>query len=54
MVIWASGRGYTDVVYELVRANANINVTDKFGNTPLMWSCRKGYLDIIRWAKLLV
>ncbi|ROT65869.1 hypothetical protein C7M84_016147 [Penaeus vannamei] len=45
-LVWASGRGHTAIVRELLIHGAKVNIGDKFGTTPLIWACRKGYYEI--------
>lgn len=43
----ASIYGQTEIVDMLIALNADINVIDKFGNTPLHFACEKGYFAIV-------
>lgn len=51
-MIIASGRGYTEVVFRLLEGGAQVNNSDKFGSTALIWAARKGHLAIVE--KLLI
>ncbi|KFB51271.1 hypothetical protein ZHAS_00019318 [Anopheles sinensis] len=47
-LLWASGRGHTEIVRLLVNTGgAKVNVGDKYGTTPLVWACRKGNAEIV-------
>jgi ankyrin repeat protein/beta-lactamase regulating signal transducer with metallopeptidase domain len=41
-------RGNLTKVNELIKAGANVNETDKYGVTPLMYAIRQGHPEIIR------
>uniref|UniRef100_A0A915EDN1 Uncharacterized protein n=1 Tax=Ditylenchus dipsaci TaxID=166011 RepID=A0A915EDN1_9BILA len=48
-LIIAAGRGYTQIVNKLVSCGAQVNSSDKFGSTALIWAARKareGYTEI--------
>jgi len=46
---WAAGRGYVEVVQELLKApGAKVNQQDRNSSTPLLWAARKGCLPIVR------
>ena len=47
----ASERRCTDIVELLIKYNANVNLRDHTGCTPLMEACKHGYVDI---AKILI
>lgn len=46
-LIWACGRGYTEIVQLLIQRGAKVNVGDKYGTTALVWACRKGSAEIV-------
>lgn len=46
-LVWACGRGYTEIVQMLIERGAKVNVGDKYGTTPLVWACRKGNAEIV-------
>ena len=48
---WAAKAGKTEVVEELVKAGADVNVTNKVGNTALCEATIQGHLEMV---KLLV
>ena len=37
-----------DVVELLIGYNADVNLTDNYGTTPLMEACKHGHLDIVK------
>lgn len=45
-LIWASGRGFTEIVRLLVEKGAKVNQEDQFGTTPLIYACRQGFNSI--------
>uniref|UniRef100_T1J258 Uncharacterized protein n=1 Tax=Strigamia maritima TaxID=126957 RepID=T1J258_STRMM len=46
-LMWSSGRGFTEIVRDLLSYGAKVNVGDKYGTTALIWACRKGHLEIV-------
>jgi ankyrin repeat-rich membrane spanning protein len=36
-LIFACGRGYTEIVQMLIQRGAKVNMGDKYGTTPLVW-----------------
>ena len=40
--------GYLNIVKELIRVGADLNLPDQDGDTPLMMACREGHIDIFR------
>ena len=44
----ASASGHLEVVKALIKAEADINLQDKFGRTALMYAKKGGYLEIVR------
>jgi len=44
----ACERGCVDVVELLIQYNADVNMKDNHGNTPLMEACKHGHLDIVK------
>jgi ankyrin repeat protein len=45
---WAVFLGYTDIVELLLNADANPDIPDKFGRTPLMYAVMKKQLHMVR------
>jgi ankyrin repeat protein len=46
----ASANGDLEEGRRLVEeAGARVNATDKGGVTPLMWACRFGRLEVVKW-----
>ncbi|CAG2210870.1 Putative ankyrin repeat protein MM_0045 [Mytilus edulis] len=43
----ACDQGHLPIVTRLIERGADINITDKNGNTPLSLSCDNGYIDIV-------
>jgi len=42
--------GRTSCVRELLKdSRVKVNEPDNYGETPLWWAARDGYLDVIRW-----
>uniref|UniRef100_A0A0N5AP23 ANK_REP_REGION domain-containing protein n=1 Tax=Syphacia muris TaxID=451379 RepID=A0A0N5AP23_9BILA len=46
-LIIASGRGFTEIVKQLLTYGAEVNACDKFGSTALIWAARKGFLAVV-------
>ena len=44
----ASDNGYIEIVKELIKAGANINIKDKYSNTALDYAREEEYDDIIK------
>jgi ankyrin repeat protein len=42
-LVWAAGRGATDIVHALLERGAKTEIADKFGTTPLIWASRAGH-----------
>ena len=40
--------GYVDMIKLLLSAGANVNATDKWGDTALMQACSEGKFDIVK------
>ena len=45
---WACERGCLETVELLIKYNADVNMKDYYGNTPLMEACKQGHLDIVK------
>lgn len=45
---YASYQGYKDIVLELLRSNANVNIRNRLGFTPLFYASQRGYVDVCR------
>uniref|UniRef100_A0A452ICE8 Kinase D interacting substrate 220 n=2 Tax=Gopherus agassizii TaxID=38772 RepID=A0A452ICE8_9SAUR len=48
-IIWAAGRGHSDIVHLLLQHGAKVNCSDKYGTTPLIWAARKGHLECVKY-----
>jgi hypothetical protein len=48
-LLWASARGYLEVVAQLVEAGAEVNHQDNEGWTPLHVVCFKGYVELVEY-----
>lgn len=44
----ASRMGHADAVKTLIKANAQVNLRNRFGNTPLTIACEHGHVDVVR------
>jgi ankyrin repeat protein len=40
--------GHTESVNMLIKAGANVNCIDRFGNTPLMLATENGHIEIVK------
>ena len=47
-LMWASARGYTDVVRFLLENGANVNVKANDGLTALIWASDNGCVEVVR------
>ncbi len=43
-LVWAAGRGATEIVSALLERGAKTELGDKFGTTPLIWASRAGHV----------
>ncbi len=44
----ASQYGYLEIVMLLLENKCNLNITHKYGNTPLIWAARNNKMDTVR------
>ncbi|MFO0957833.1 MAG: ankyrin repeat domain-containing protein [Isosphaeraceae bacterium] len=44
---FAAGRGYADMVQELLRRGAEVNPRDYQGKTPLHWAAQGGFYEVV-------
>lgn len=44
---WASGKGHKNVVELLLKYKADVNMEDRYGDTPLIKACRGGHSNIV-------
>ena len=47
-LIWATRCMYIEIVRELIKAGADINIKDEYGKTALDYAKEKGYNDITK------
>lgn len=45
---YASYQGNKEIVLELLRCNANVNVKNRFGFTPLFYASQRGFIEVCR------
>lgn len=45
---WACDRGHTDIVRLLISCQADVNVVDADGQTPLHYACSCGYANVVK------
>jgi ankyrin repeat protein len=48
IVLGDGGRNHTDTLAALVKAGANVNISDRNGVTPLQMAKSRGYAEMIR------
>ena len=48
VVLGNGGRNYVEIVRSLVDANADVNIADRQGGTPLQHARRRGYTEMAR------
>ena len=53
-IIEASHWGHLDVVKELIKAGADVNDKDNWGETALHRAIRWGHLDVVEYLKQIV
>ena len=46
---WACAKGCLDIVDLLVKYKADVNKKDSLGNTPLLFACKNGHLDVVEF-----
>ncbi|KAI0891119.1 ankyrin repeat-containing domain protein [Annulohypoxylon nitens] len=44
---WAAEFGFTDLIQELISANANISIQDVYGETPLHYAAESGHMRAV-------
>jgi len=49
LLITACHQGHLDIIKYLLKCHLDINLADKFGNTPLMIACRHGHFDLVKY-----
>jgi len=47
-LMYASYKGFTDIVNALIGAKADVNLQNKEGITPLMYAIKNGHVDIVK------
>jgi ankyrin repeat protein len=47
-LIWAAKNGHKDIVFSLIKANANLYMTGALGVTALIWAACHGYVEIAK------
>ena len=47
----AAGNGYLEIVKILEENGADINVKNKFDNTPLIWAAINGHFEVVRFLQ---
>ena len=48
IVLGNGGKNYIEIVRALVDANADVNIADRQGTTPLQHARRRGYTEMAR------
>jgi len=46
-LLWASAKGYLEIVKELINRGADKNIQDVEGFTPLSWASSLGHIDVV-------